>query len=361
MWRTDLFQFLLALGLDMLLGDPHGLPHIARVAGSLCAALEWRCALVLGRSIAAGVLLWLLVCGAMLGGYFLVRKALLLWSPALGWIWDTLVIYQAVAGRDLDQHARAVVTPLLMGDLGEARLRVAQIVGRDTDHLSESEICRATVETVAESATDGFVAPLFWAAVGGAPAALLYRTANTLDSMVGHRNAQYELLGKFSARVDDVLNYLPARLCALASLLPRGFRYVLAVLEDSARHASPNAGWSEAAAAWALGVRLGGVNTYDGVPHRGPVFNVNAPAPRPADILRALRWFWGVAAFCVLVFSAGLVARDKLKPKQVSPPEVPPEVPKPVFVPGFENLPAIPPVKLKGQISNETRGNQTQP
>lgn len=358
MWRTDVLQFLLAVCLDVLLGDPRDWPHLTRAAGALCAPFEILWARLLGRTVFAGMILWLSVCGTLLAAYLLARNILSRFGAPMGWIWDALVIYQTLAARDLDAHARAVVAPLLLDDLGEARLRVGTIVGRDTHNLDASEISRAAVEAVAESATDGFVAPLFWAAVGGAPAALIYRATNTLDSLVGHRNPRYELMGKFSARADDVLGYIPARLCALASLLPRAFRYALAVLQDSGKHASPNAGWSEAAAAWALGVRLGGTNYYDGVPHRGPVFNANARPAQPGDILRVLRWFWGVAFFCVFVFAAVLEARQWLAPKTVMLPEVPPEIPKPDFNRRFEPIPPAPPVKLKGQITN---GNDSKP
>ena len=358
MWRTDVLQFLFAVGLDVLVGDPQGWPHVTRTAGALCGAFEALWSRVLGRTIFSGLMLWLSVCGSLLAGYVFVRNMLSHFGAPLTWIWDGCIIYQTLAARDLDRHARAVVAPLLLEDLDEARLRVGAIVGRDTHNLNASEISRAAVEAVAESATDGFVAPLFWAAVGGAPAALLYRATNTLDSIVGHRTPRYELMGKWSALADDFLGYLPARLCALASLLPRGFRYLLAVLEESGKHSSPNAGWSEAAAAWALGVRLGGTNFYDGIPQRGPVFNANARAAQPGDILRVLRWFWGVAFLCVFVLAAGLQTRHWLTPKPAVLPPVPPEIPTPDFNRKFEPLPPVAPVKLKGQI---THGNDSKP
>ena len=358
MWRTDALQFLFAVGLDVLVGDPQGWPHVTRVAGALCGPFEEIWSRVLGRTVFSGMILWVSVCGSLLAGYFFIRHTLSLVGTPMAWFWDAFIIYQTLAGRDLDRHARAVVAPLVLDDLNEARLRVGAIVGRDTHSLDAAGISRAAVEAVAESTTDGFVAPLFWAAIGGAPAALLYRTANTLDSIVGHRNTRYELMGKFSAVADDMLGYLPARLCALASLLPRGFRYTLAVMEDSAKHASPNAGWSEAAAAWALGIRLGGTNSYDGIPQRGPVFNANARPAQPGDIPRVLRWFWGVAFLCVFVLAAGLQARQALKPKPVVLPPVPEEVLKPDFNRRFEPLPPSPPVKLKGQITN---GNHLKP
>ncbi len=351
MWRTDAFQFLLAIALDLLLGDPHGWPHLTRGAGVLTTVFEALCVRALGRSVVAGVLLWACVCGTMLGVYFVVRNGLGLIHPSLAWCWDALVIYQTLAARDLARHAQDVHAPLLLGDLEESRRRVGYIVGRDTHNLEAAEISRAAVEAVAESATDGFVAPLFWAAVGGAPAALVYRAANTLDSMVGHRNEQYELVGKFSARADDVLNYIPARLCALASLIPRGFRYALAVSADAQRHASPNAGWSEAAAAWALRVRLGGVNFYDGLAQQGPVFNPLAPSPQPGDIPRVLRWFWGVSLGCVIVLLAGLVLRDNITPRAMPVLEEEPVAFTPTLNTEFTPQDSPRPVKTRAYIT----------
>ena len=353
MWQIDLFQFLSAVGLDLALGDPRGWPHLTRAAGALAGLCEDLWSRTLGRSVLAGVFFWLSVCGGMLVAYVFVRQFLSMFSPVLAGVWDVAVIYQTLAARDLDRHARAVLAPLTLGDLEESRNRVGFLVGRDTDPLDATGISRAAVEAVAESTTDGFVAPLFWAAVGGAPAALLYRCANTLDSIVGHHNERYELFGKFSAIADDLLSFIPARLCALASLLPRGFKSAINVVNEASRHASPNAGWSEAAAAWALNLRLGGVNFYDGVPSEGPVFNQNAPNPEPRDIMRVLRWFWSVAFSCVILLGLYVAVRDR----SVSPSET---FPAPVFgdtrlgapplQQEWKSQPSPAPVKLYGKI-----------
>jgi adenosylcobinamide-phosphate synthase len=313
------------------------------------------------------MILWASVCGTMLGLYFLVRTGLAAVNASLTWIWDTLVIYQTLAARDLDRHARSIAAPLLLGDLEGARHSVSYIVGRDTQNLGINEISRATLEAVAESTTDGFVAPLFWAAVGGAPAALLYRSVNTLDSMVGHRNDRYELMGKFSAIADDAFNFIPARLCALASLLPRFFKNTAAVISEANKHVSPNAGWSEAAAAWALNVRLGGKNFYDGVAIEGPIFNATAPDPYPSDISRVLRWFWSIVLFCVLSGATALYLRDrhpKLHSSQPQAPEIQPASPNwaPILQRSFIQQQSTPPEKIHGQIKRpESHGKQTSP
>jgi adenosylcobinamide-phosphate synthase len=205
----------------------------------------------------------------------------------------------------------------MAGDLEAARFQLSRIVGRDTAGLDASEVSRATLETVAESTTDGVLAPLFWAAVGGPAAALLYRTANTLDSMVGHRDARYERFGKCSALADDVLSFVPARLCALLSLLTRGPQHAVAVVREAGLHASPNAGWSEAAAAWALRVRLGGTNHYDGIPQRGPVFNPGGTAPQANDVKRILLWFWTVTSVAGVAFTLLVHWRSTLERSRV--------------------------------------------
>jgi adenosylcobinamide-phosphate synthase len=181
-----------------------------------------------------------------------------------------------LAARDLADHALAVSRSLEAGDLQGARQAVARIVGRDTDGLPEPEIVRATVETIAESASDGVIAPLLYLAVGGPPLALAYKAINTLDSMVGHRDERYRYVGWASARLDDAANWLPARLSALllvvAAWLAR--RHAggawLVLRRDGHKHPSPNSGRPEAAMAGALGVQLGGINLYGGVPCERP-------------------------------------------------------------------------------------------
>jgi len=174
-------------------------------------------------------------------------------------------------------------------------------VGRDTANLDASETSRAAIESVAESANDAVIAPLFWSIVAGAPGALLYRTSNTLDSMVGHRTEAYEKFGKISARIDDLLNWLPARLTAMVfCLLNRSVSWNV-VRREAAVHASPNAGWGEAAMAYALNVRLGGDNFYDGQRVAGPIFNPDGRTTTPADIAASLGWMWRVTMVCAIL------------------------------------------------------------
>jgi adenosylcobinamide-phosphate synthase len=194
---------------------------------------------------------------------------------------------------------------------------VARIVGRDTNDLSRSEIIRATIETLAESASDGIVAPMFYLAIGGVPAALAYKAINTLDSMIGHNDSRYRYFGKFAARLDDVASYLPARITAFLILIAsflyrldfRGAGFIW--MRDAKAHASPNAGRPEAAMAGALGVRLGGLNYYDGEPHHGPYFGdakktLDQTALRSSLVIVAIVSFLGFllasAWLCMLQF-----------------------------------------------------------
>lgn len=230
------------------------------------------------------------------------------------------VTWTVLGGRTLRTEAAAVATPLAAGDLPAARRRVARIVGRDPDALDAPGIARATIETVAENTTDAVVAPLFWGAVAGPAGLLAYRAANTLDAMVGHRNPRYERFGWAAARLDDVLNHVPARLTAALALAfaaapaVHGSRAAAtrAIRVDAPAHPSPNGGVVEAAWAGILGVRLGGTNVYAGRREdRGTLGT--GPAPEPADIARANRLSALVAAAAALVL-AGLRAGARSGP-----------------------------------------------
>jgi adenosylcobinamide-phosphate synthase len=298
MWRADPSQIMAAIILDLFVGDPHGWPHIARLTGELSIRYETILTRRRERSFTLGMIFWGLVTGTILTFYAISYCLLAMFGSGATWLLNTLIIYQSIAAMDLHRHVQAVHKPLAAGDLVDARNRLAGIVGRDTQTLGEPEISRATIESVAESLTDGIVAPLFWSVIGGAPGALFYRTANTLDSMVGHRTDAYEKFGKASARIDDWLNWVPARICALLFCSFRPARRWNTIRREAEAHASPNAGWSESAMAYALGVRLGGDNYYDGQCVRGPVFNPAGRIAETADIQRSLTWMWRIAGAC---------------------------------------------------------------
>lgn len=253
-------ELLAGVGLDLAIGDPQWLPHPVRAIGWVAAQAEkfWRATGLPLRL--AGVLFWFTVVGlTALAVWFTIPYGNVYW------------IYAFLACRDLDVEAGRVVRALRRDDIEGARRNLAFIVGRDTDSLDEAQILRATIETVAENLSDGVIAPLFWLAVAGPAGMAAFKAVNTLDSMVGHRDERYRQFGWFSARADDVANFIPARISALliwvAALLP-GFsaRYSIKItLRDGASQPSPNSGYPEAAAAGALQVQLGGLNYYRGV------------------------------------------------------------------------------------------------
>lgn len=256
--------------LDLVLGDPRWLPHPVRGLGWLILRLEavWR-ATGLPLKL-AGVFFWISVVGttaAIVGCTILVIP-----RPYSHIYW----IFSLLAIRDLDIQSAAVIAALRANNKHAARQRLSRIVGRDTHSLDEAEIVRASVETVAENLSDAIVAPLFYLAVAGPVGMAIYKAINTLDSMVGYRDDRYRDFGWFSARADDAANYIPARLTAAliaAAALPLGLHCrgaVRAAIRDGHSQPSPNAGYPEAAVAGAIGVQLGGVSHYRGVPSSKP-------------------------------------------------------------------------------------------
>jgi len=209
---------------------------------------------------------------------------LLIWfgnsvDPMWGSIATVLLAWTTLAARDLIDHVVSVQRALQAVSLMEARAAVAKIVGRDTEEMDESDIVRATVETIAESTADGIMAPLFYLVLGGAPLALAYKAISTLDSMIGHLDDRYRWFGWASARLDDAVNFIPARITALLLVLSAGIvsqswpatrQAWRILLRDGSHHPSPNSGRPEAAMAGALGVQLGGINRYDGLPIERP-------------------------------------------------------------------------------------------
>jgi adenosylcobinamide-phosphate synthase len=246
--------------------------------------------------------------------FALARVVLRLAPPKLQCVFEVGLLSTALSMRGLARSALAVERELESGDLAAARVRVGEIVGRDTEHLAPNEIARAAIESVAENTSDGVVAPVLYGLLWGAPGALAYKAVNTLDSMVGHPRPPYKDFGWASARLDDLVNLLPARLTALLSAAVSGsVRNAVAALATAGRYGpltkSPNAGWAEAAFAGALGLELGGANSYAGVSRRGPVLG-SGRAPESADIRRAVRLMRRACSLlAVLILASILVGR----------------------------------------------------
>ncbi|WP_116366781.1 adenosylcobinamide-phosphate synthase CbiB [Parahaliea mediterranea] len=289
--------------LDALLGEPrrwHPLVGFGRLAGLLETRLNrpgasarqrrWRGAL------AWSVLVLPLPCCLWWGLQLLGNGA----AVAL----NMLLLYLCLGGRSLARHARAVSGPLLAGDIAAARAAVAMMVSRDTADMDAPAATRAVLESVLENGSDAVIASLFWFAVAGAPGAVLHRLANTLDACWGYRNTRFLQFGAWAARADDVLNYLPARCCALAYALAGAARSALGCWRRQARRlSSPNGGPVMTAGAGALQIWLGGPARYGGQWQRRPVFGCGREA-RPGDIPRALTLLWRAVAILLGVAAA---------------------------------------------------------
>ncbi|MGM7636738.1 adenosylcobinamide-phosphate synthase CbiB [Bacillus sp. Hm123] len=287
-----LFAITLAFIIDRLVGDPPHWPHPVRWIGSFIAFLEKR--LNQGtRKKQKGV--WMLLAVLLVTGgiSFLLISLSYFIHPLVGVAVEAIVISTTIACRSLKEAGLSVYEPLQAGDLPEARLKLSYIVGRDTDHLEEADITRGAIETVAENTSDGVTAPLFWALLFGGVGAMIYRAINTCDSMVGYQNERYGQFGWASAKLDDVVNWFPARLTSFLMLLSfpesdYSKKQVWSIVRrDAKKHPSPNSGWCEAAVAAQLGIELGGLNTYKGrVSHRAEM-GEPLKQKKAADILLA--------------------------------------------------------------------------
>lgn len=270
-------SIVIAFLIDLAIGDPFRMPHPVRAIGKI---IEWGEGLSRSFFLSekkAGVCLTLFVVCLVYGVTYLLLSLALLLSPFIYHPANILVIFTTLSIRSLAGAALGVYRAIERGDLSQARSQVALLVGRDTERLSEAEIVRASVESVAENTVDGVIAPLFYAFIGGAPLALAYKAINTLDSMVGYKNERYAQFGWASARLDDLANFIPARIAGMLLPLAAGvtgkaaIRSVKTILRDRKNHPSPNAGIPEAAVAGALGIQLGGLNYYQGLPSTRPL------------------------------------------------------------------------------------------
>jgi len=261
-----------AFALDILMGDPRWLPHPVRWMGAAIDYFETRFRELAVSPVLSGTLFAGFLVALTWLTSFLCLQGINLLHPYLKSALEVILIYYCISAGSLEEAAKQIHGCFLHKNVDAARKKVAMIVGRDVTQYAESGITRATVETVAENLVDGVISPLFFAAIGGAPLALAYKMVNTLDSMVGYKNDKYLLFGKASARIDDLLNYIPARLSvpviSLAAMIltgDRGRRSFKTAVVEGRNHSSPNAGYPEAAFAGALAVKINGPNYYGGV------------------------------------------------------------------------------------------------
>lgn len=260
----------IAYFIDRLVGDPPHWPHPVRWIGRLISFLERHLNHGKYKRLKGGAML-LFVLLVVFSIVLLLIEIGYRIHPIVGMAIESIIIATTIAQKSLKEAALEVHAPLEKGDLAGARIKLSYIVGRDTDTLNEGEIARGAIETVAENTSDGVTAPLFWALIGGAPLAIVYRATNTCDSMVGYVNERYKDFGWASAKWDDVMNWIPSRITGIIMLLgtkPLRIEYPRAweiLFRDAKKHPSPNSGWGEAAVAAILGIQLGGINYYKGV------------------------------------------------------------------------------------------------
>jgi adenosylcobinamide-phosphate synthase len=305
-----MIKLALAFLLDALFGDPAWLYHPVRLIGRWISIVErWqRYCLPANRQ------------GERLGGFFLAlfviapafsisAACLKLASaihPAVAFILEVFWMYQILAMKCLKVEALKVCDALEQHDILLARQRLSWLVGRDTDQLSEEEIVKATVETVAENTTDGVTAPLIFMALGGAPLGFAYKAVNTLDSMVGYRNDTYRYFGTVSARTDDAANWIPSRLTGVLMVISAflcgydGKNSWKCFVRDRNKHLSPNSAQTESACAGALGILLGGTHDYFGKPVEKPTLGNDRRTAEPADIRRANRMMTTTGLLCLI-------------------------------------------------------------
>lgn len=321
--------------LDLLIGDPRWLYHPICLVGNLIAALEKGIRRLLPKNpkgeLAGGFLEVLLVCGLCLGIPMAVLCLLYRYFPAAGLLLETFWCYQLLAARSLREESMKVYYSLKNGTLEDARYAVSMIVGRDTKALTEAGVIKAAVETVAENTSDGVVAPAFYMAIGGAPLMFLYKGINTMDSMLGYKNEKYLYFGRCAAKLDDLANYIPARIsgcmmvaatvfCNLgytgltgdggrASSEKKESSRIMSAKQaakiyrrDRRNHASPNSAQTEAAMAGALQVQLAGDACYFGKLYKKPTIGDDIRPIEAEDIPRANRLMYVTALLSVAVF-----------------------------------------------------------
>ncbi|MBR4702250.1 MAG: cobalamin biosynthesis protein CobD [Oscillospiraceae bacterium] len=297
--------------IDLILGDPHGWPHPVIWIGKLISALEKALRRTFPKTPAgektAGAVLWILTAGISFLVPFLLLRLCWRVSPWLRLALEIIMCWQILATKSLRVESMKVHAALETGDLEASRRAVSMIVGRDVATLDDAGVTRAAVETVAENTSDGIVAPLLFLALGGAPLGFFYKAVNTMDSMLGYVEPPYKDIGFFPAKLDDVMNFLPARISALLMLLGGGILGMdmsngwRIFRRDRYKHASPNSAQTESVCAGLLGLRLAGDAWYHGVLHKKEYIGDETRAIEHEDIPRACRLLYATAILSLLL------------------------------------------------------------
>ena len=312
MW--SLCALILGFCLDLIVGDPHWMPHPIVFIGKLIDLTEKAMRKLFPKTVRgenlAGAAIWLVVVIVSTA-----LPALVLWlayrvSRWLGFALETIMCAQILATKSLKKESMKVYTALKTGDLEKARYAVSMIVGRDTQRLDDAGVARAAVETVAENTSDGIIAPMLFLAIGGAPLGFFYKAVNTMDSMLGYVELPYKNVGLVPAKMDDLFNYIPARLSALlmlaaGTLLGMDGKNGWKIFKrDRYNHASPNSAQTESVCAGLLGLRLAGDAWYHGVLHKKKFIGDALREIEPEDIPKSCRLLYATAALSLLFFAA---------------------------------------------------------
>lgn len=316
-----IIAFVIGFVVDMILGDPYWLYHPIRLIGNLIAALEKKMnkesysdkkRLLNGRLLVVIVVFTtLIVVSLIVIGAYLIH-------PYLGLAIESIMTYQILATKCLKVESMKVYKALKTGDIVASRKAVSMIVGRDTENLTEEGVAKAAVETVAENTSDGVIAPMICLAIGGPILGFVYKAINTMDSMVGYKNDRYLNFGKTAAKLDDIANYLPARISAWIMILATGVLSIFSKIynmknaariykRDRYNHASPNSAQTEAVCAGALGLQLAGDAVYFGKVHKKPFIGDASRAIEPEDIRRANALLYGTAIICEIICLAIMI------------------------------------------------------
>ena len=309
------WAILLGYGLDLLIGDPHSIPHPVVLIGKLISALEKRLRRIFpktvrGENLAGGVL-WVLVAGISTAVPAGILWACVRVHPMLALGVEAVMCGQILCTKSLKDESMKVFRALKSGDLSASRQAVSMIVGRDTAELDEAAVTRAAVETVAENSSDGVVAPILFLALGGAPLGFFYKAVNTMDSMLGYVEPPYKNIGLVPAKMDDMMNFLPSRIAAVLMLAAgtvlgmdgkNGWKIFR---RDRFCHASPNSAQTESMCAGLMGLRLAGDAYYHGVLHKKQFIGDALRPIEPEDIPRACRLLYGTS-LCALMLALGV-------------------------------------------------------